>query len=365
MDPFDTNDLLRGRIDALEVAAKERNRPWYRQPAVIMSIIAMVISTIGTYLAQRHTNAESIRSQKEELRRLALSLIELRAEGTKLAPGDGGQILTAKQGVYLQAADRLVGQLGDNVSPYEYTILAIEHDTQGDKRSAEKYFQQAARLAQSPTVQADAYRALAMFHAAPGSSRDFKKARAMLGKGIEAVDSSPDPSSMRTKCHTYGVWATIERQARQEDQARKREDEAKKCMAALSSDAGTSTNATPSVELLPRKQDGEIYDILFEGSPRTTGVLLKEKGTFNDAQLYVYDAGHFSMLYIPVTTTTGSDGIRLVSIQWARDLAQQTGRNPRPTLVWGFERESAESFEGSHSELGRPPLRFSARLAKR
>src|SRR5438445_2732835 len=120
-------ELLRQRLDALEVAAHEKKKSWYRQASTILSVIALVVSVATTAYTQFSSSQEAIRSKKEELRKLVIGLVEIRQDFMKSQPlpmsGDS-QLLKAKQGVYLQAADRLVLQIPKEVSSYEYTVLA-------------------------------------------------------------------------------------------------------------------------------------------------------------------------------------------------------------------------------------------------
>lgn len=168
------------RVDSLELASKEKQKPWYRQPSVILSVAALILSVVTTVYIQATTNQETIRAKKEELRKLVIALVELHQEARKslTSPMDGGgQLLTAKQGVYLQAADRLVQQLPRDVSSYEYLILANEHGSSGDSDKAEKYFSEAAIIGTTPLDRAQSLRMLAVAHFSPGPRQNFEKGR--------------------------------------------------------------------------------------------------------------------------------------------------------------------------------------------
>lgn len=88
--PDDPLHLLAKRVDLLEIASHEKQRPWYTQPSTVVAIVALLVSLGTTMYTQRASKQETIRSKKEELRKLTLNLIEIRQSMLKgIASPDG------------------------------------------------------------------------------------------------------------------------------------------------------------------------------------------------------------------------------------------------------------------------------------
>ncbi len=101
-------EILRKRVDSLELTSQEKHKTWYRQPSTVLAIVALLVSIGSTFYSQTASKQETIRSKKEELRKLTLSLIDLRQSVSKGSPSpESVEVQSAgrQQGVYLQASD--------------------------------------------------------------------------------------------------------------------------------------------------------------------------------------------------------------------------------------------------------------------
>src|SRR5260370_42338500 len=98
-------NTIRQRVDMLEVSSQEKRKPWYRQPSNIVAIIALLVSISSTFYSQSASKQETIRSKKEELRKLLVNLIDLRRSVLQARGSpDSWKIQSAseQQGLYLQ-----------------------------------------------------------------------------------------------------------------------------------------------------------------------------------------------------------------------------------------------------------------------
>lgn len=230
--PPEPIELLRRRVDSLELVSKEKQKPWYRQPATILSVIALVASLGATVFTQVTSSQETIRSKKEELRKLLIGLVEIRQEYMKSAPSPmsgGSQLLKAKQGVYLQAAERLASEIPGTVSSYEYVLLATEEASDGNYARAENYLFKGADVGATPLQRAQALRILAIGYFFPGPLNNVEKGRAAFAKAIDSLKAESDPYVIQGRCLTYEAWAGMEVLGSSATNAREKTDIARKC----------------------------------------------------------------------------------------------------------------------------------------
>jgi hypothetical protein len=209
----DRFEVLRRRVDELELKAAETKKPWYRNPATALSGLALVLSLTTTIYTNLEGNQETIRSKKEELRKVVISLIELRESYVKapLSPlNPQNQLLGAKQQVYLESADRLIVQIPTQVSSSEYTIIANEHMSIGDFTKGEFYFVRAAGAAPSPALKSQALRILALGFFQAGPTRNVDKGRQRIAEELDALNADSSPVATHLKAMTYEMWAIME-----------------------------------------------------------------------------------------------------------------------------------------------------------
>lgn len=75
-----TLKLLNAEVDALQIVAAERARPWYKNAATIISLLAFLFSFGVTLESCTRTRNEDIRARREELRTILQKLTELPKE---------------------------------------------------------------------------------------------------------------------------------------------------------------------------------------------------------------------------------------------------------------------------------------------
>lgn len=211
--PEDPLVLVRQRVDLLEISSQEKRRPWFRQPSNVVAIVALAVSIASTFYSQVASKQETIRSKKEELRKLVIGLVDLRQSVMKArASPESEEVQSAsrQQGVYLQAAQRLVRQIPGEVSSKEYSVLAEELESAGEFADADDYFQKSVTASSSSFERAQALRALAIYYFTPGAKQDLVKGRAAFERATEAIKGQSDPYSIHVQALNYEAWAARE-----------------------------------------------------------------------------------------------------------------------------------------------------------
>lgn len=206
--------ILAQRVDLLEIASHEKHRPWYKQPSVILSVVALLVSLGTTIYTQRASKQETIRSRKEELRKLTINLVELRQLIIKGMTSPDGQELQSgsiQQRVILGSALRLAGQIPkEEVSAYQYSILAQELQAAGETSEAERYFRAAVDTSGSTFEKTQALMWLGIFYFGFGPKQSFENGRDAFGRAAQPLEQQSDPYAIDLRGLTLETWAGIE-----------------------------------------------------------------------------------------------------------------------------------------------------------
>ena len=202
-------------------------RAWYDDPALVWSFLsaigsvaAVIVATIAFLFAQRGQNQQILRQKREELRNVLEKLISFREELSRLSAlkydyerAFASSLLNEKRLVYLEAAENLADQLGDDVSPSEYYVIGYENMMDSDFAHGINFYRAAAKNSQktSKTKQSEIWRSLAgaYFRNEPGVL-NIEEGRKSYAKAIEVLRSSEDYYSNYVKALCYREWAASE-----------------------------------------------------------------------------------------------------------------------------------------------------------
>jgi tetratricopeptide (TPR) repeat protein len=205
-------DLLAKRVDLLEIASHEKNRPWYRQPSTIVSVIALLVSLGATIYSQSASKQESIRSKKEELRKLVLNLIEVHQSMRNgvVSPSQDPQAVVFQHRVLLRSALRLVKQIPDEVSSSEYVILSSEVQTLGETSEAERCLRKAVDASASTLEKAQTLIWLGNFYFKFGPRHSLDKGRDAFQRAAQSLEQQSDPYAIDLRGQAFETWAAAE-----------------------------------------------------------------------------------------------------------------------------------------------------------
>lgn len=218
-------DLLRDQVDALQVSAAEKRRPWYRDHSTLISLSALLLSTIFSLQAvhdtirakaaerNEKTHAE-IRTKLETLRQFMVQVADIRNEEvqeqstTALSSpalyGMRSSARNAKRQILLESADAIVTDVREHVSAQVLNTLAFEHSMDSRFHSAERYYR-AALAASSDSANATVVSlgGLAMLYMTPGNPlHAVDKGRSHWAHVMTILDARRDEYGRMQRAHT-------------------------------------------------------------------------------------------------------------------------------------------------------------------
>jgi hypothetical protein len=125
-------DGLKAEVDALQVHAMRSQRPWYREVAAIVAILALVFSFGTTVVSYNRTAQQDIHDQQVELRTLIERLSAIPRElieSQRTYANDPGtastlnSILTQEQLLVAKQAARIIQSIPNEVGATEYLVV--------------------------------------------------------------------------------------------------------------------------------------------------------------------------------------------------------------------------------------------------
>jgi tetratricopeptide (TPR) repeat protein len=131
--PRDDLATMKAEIDALQISAAEKTKPWYLQASVLIALLALVFSLGTTYYSYKRTHQQDVHNAKVELRGLIQRLTALPVQNLDLdkkykddsyALIQAGSFLNTEAIVLAKQAVDIVDQIPDEVSATEYYAVA-------------------------------------------------------------------------------------------------------------------------------------------------------------------------------------------------------------------------------------------------
>src|SRR5215216_3760028 len=71
-------------IDALQIVVAERTKPWFKNPATILSVSALLFSFGTTYVSNRRIAAQEVQNNHQQLRTILQRLAALPKENLEV-----------------------------------------------------------------------------------------------------------------------------------------------------------------------------------------------------------------------------------------------------------------------------------------
>jgi tetratricopeptide (TPR) repeat protein len=210
--------LIRDQVDLLQTSTSEPKRPWYREAATVISVVALLVSAASAIFTEMGQKAEEVRAKKEELRTALTKVIELREDFTNRVVSmtdprmqeAAGALINSKRQIYLQSAAAAGHDIADHMHSSEYNVLAWESLYDSNFAQAEQYFKKAVDAARSDLDQIISRRSLAVFYYNPGPKLDLEQGRAQFEKAAQVLKKPTDAYSMYTQGLTYEQWGLAE-----------------------------------------------------------------------------------------------------------------------------------------------------------
>jgi tetratricopeptide (TPR) repeat protein len=248
----DTLQLVRNRVDALQIAADEKKKPWYRQTPSLISVLALLASIATAIYSGVQGKHQDVRQKQDSLRAIVSGLIDLAAEyQSKLGSEPAKQLsinerefisgmMNTKRMLLDEAADNLVRQVPDDVSSSEYHFLADGKLTNGGASKAEEYYKKAVTVSQEPLVKMIALRKLAGFYAQRGPFHSISEARKRFQEAVDLIPGEPrDDATAYAVGFTWDMWGAAEFMNEFPEEGRQKMAKARKYYEDLSKDNPT------------------------------------------------------------------------------------------------------------------------------
>lgn len=217
------NELLRERVDALEIKAAERETPWYRQPSMLFSIFALVISvwlTISGNRFQQEVRDATLKDARTAIVRqniLTLADLQMQLDDAVLQnsndPERAGRLngnINAKRQMLIEETESLIRQLGGDITSAEYNNFGWQLVRDDRLPEAIKYYNSARKNATTWFAESQADRGLAMTWMTPGTNFNADSGRTYWAQALAVLEKRNDQYPLFLSAQDLRIWASEE-----------------------------------------------------------------------------------------------------------------------------------------------------------
>jgi hypothetical protein len=254
-------DLVRTRVDKLEIKAEEAKKPWYRQLPLWISILSLLISSgfsaYTAYQQSKEQKAAELKRRLENLRSTVLQIADIRNEfviaSTSAEPNmaqftQRSALLNTKKQVLIENADALISGIETEVSPAIFAELAYEESADGKVEEARRYYELGLRSKHPDALTSGAImRSLGELYMQPIAFHDNEKGRAYYREALR-VQNGQDDASLSYRTYTLADWAYSEFINKNESDGQKYLQEARSTAAKITN-AATQQQAMNNVTI--------------------------------------------------------------------------------------------------------------------
>ena len=164
-------EIMKREIDALQIAAAERSKPFYKNVSTLLSMLALVFSFGTTFVSYQRTTTQDIQNSRAELRRLIQRMAALPKEHveTYVKYGSDPGARTTISGYINQENTllaRTAAELAENlpaksVSATEFYAIALALQAAYDLTAAGRFLQHAIDAAPDFNIEISCLRSIA------------------------------------------------------------------------------------------------------------------------------------------------------------------------------------------------------------
>ena len=146
-------ERLRDSVDDIQKKMAEAKKPWYRQPATLMSVAGTLFAILSGLYSIQSARRQDISKSAADLQTIVADLIQLRTEEMQDAPSAKNDstgysmrssLRNTKREALLEQANIKLKAASYQVWPSILLILAIETDIDGDYKTSYDYLQRAS-----------------------------------------------------------------------------------------------------------------------------------------------------------------------------------------------------------------------------
>jgi tetratricopeptide (TPR) repeat protein len=207
---------LRDRVDALELSAAEHEKPWYKQAANLLSILAVAVSA-GVVIYQ--TQFEARTKELEQLQQIAVDIVDTNKafneaalnSANGAAAGQTQSLLTTKANILLSRGIELSRTHKGQIPAEVFFILGSQASSVGRYQDAEELFKKAIASGVTSTSQIDARRGLAALYMLAGAGvGSVAEGEKLYSEAVKYVDEGKDPYTLALRGFIRLSWAQSE-----------------------------------------------------------------------------------------------------------------------------------------------------------
>jgi tetratricopeptide (TPR) repeat protein len=209
--------VMKSEIDALQIQAVEKGRPWYRQAAIIISVLAFMFSAGATLYSNQQAHRSEIVSARSELGQLIQRLYTLPMERAELqvAYAQDPTMADALETINLtehsilaqQAAD-IIDRIPGNVSANEYYGVGWALHQVGDLERARNIYQRGIQIAVNPHIESTI---LQSYGELLFAQEEYGLGRQQMQAALDLYVDMPSEQRARMFARIELFWASIEK----------------------------------------------------------------------------------------------------------------------------------------------------------
>jgi tetratricopeptide (TPR) repeat protein len=241
--------LIKGEVDALQIAVMKQHTPWHKNIPTIISVLALLFSFGTTYVSYNHTKAQDMQNLKSELRSILQRLASLPKEDADLmqkyaddpiAIGYLSSYVTQENSLLARQAAEIAQKLPmGQVSATEYFAVGLALANSYNVEGAIKFQQQAIKVSNDFNDELAAlrtYACLLFLREQPEAGRvEYQKALNIFSRYKNYNDYTQKSAHIGTELN----WAASEANCRFMDLANQHITNAENLVSTLSPNPGT------------------------------------------------------------------------------------------------------------------------------
>ena len=217
------NRSLREKVDILQVESKEHEKPWFKNPSIIVSLIAVLVTIVLTsyniYEQNKDNSEKSIKQKQSSVRVAIANIVEAQKDYLQLSQivNDNKRnqldiLINSQRQNLIEDAKSMIDELGSAASTSSLLILGYELELISNFKSAFSYYERALNSAGDNILdQVVALRSLASYKMRPNTGfDDLEKGRKYWQQAVDIQKDKKDEHSIFSTGQTYLKWSYAE-----------------------------------------------------------------------------------------------------------------------------------------------------------
>jgi tetratricopeptide (TPR) repeat protein len=218
-----SNRTLHEQVDILQIESKEHERPWFKNPSIIVSLLAVLVTvTLTSYnISEQNKDKteKSIKEKQSNVRVAIKNLVEAQKENIKITQiinaNERNQLdtlINSQRQVLIEDAKAMVDDLGDNASTNSLLFLGFELEKDSNFEIALSYYERAfVSAGDDISDQVIALRSLANIRMRPNTGfYDYEKGQIHWQQAVDIQKDQKDEYSLYKRGETYINWSYAE-----------------------------------------------------------------------------------------------------------------------------------------------------------